>query len=126
MSIRLTLSVMAGLACLLGCEFVSSDQSPDELRQLMERDKVPIYFLGQTAPAPKFPEKIGPAEGRICKSTLVQSITEFQALQALWSSAQAKGAKAVVNTTCGSSSFLLLTGTSYCWPGYYCEGEAVK
>ncbi|HYB58034.1 MAG TPA: hypothetical protein VEK12_17885 [Alphaproteobacteria bacterium] len=126
MPIRHTLSVMAGFACLLGCSLVSSDQSPDELRQLMDRDKVAIYFLGQTAPAAKFPEKIGPVEGRVCQSALLQSITEFQALQALWSSAQGKGAKAVVNTTCGSSSFLLLTGTSYCWPGYYCEGEAVK
>ena len=126
MSIRRTLAVMAGLACLLGCGFLSSDQSPDELRQLMDRDKVPIYFRGETAPAPKFAEKIGPVDGRICQSTLLQSFTEFQALQALWSSAQAKGAKAVVNTTCGSSSFLLLTGTAYCWPGYYCEGEAVK
>ncbi len=126
MSIRRALSVMAGLACLLGCGFVSSDLSPDELRQLMVRDKIQIHFRGQTAPAPKFSEKIGPVDGRICKSALFASITEFQALQALWGSAKAKGATAVVNTTCGSSSFLLLTGTSYCWPGYYCEGEAVK
>ena len=126
MSVPRAFSIGTVLACLVGCSFLASDLSPEELHQLMERDKVQIHFRGQTAPAPKYSEKIGPVDGRICKSTLFASITEFQALQALWSSATAKGATAVVNTTCGSSSFLLLTGTTYCWPGYYCEGEAVK
>ncbi|MFI5024935.1 MAG: hypothetical protein ACHQRJ_25210 [Alphaproteobacteria bacterium] len=126
MSAPRAFSIVTLLACLVGCSFLASDLSPDELRQLMERDKIQIHFRGQTAPAPKFSEKIGPVDGRSCRSVLFTSVTEFQALQALWAAAAAKGATAVVNTTCGSSSFLLLTGASYCWPGYYCEGEAVK
>jgi hypothetical protein len=47
-------------------------------------------------------------------------------LSAMWVSAKSKNATAVVDATCGTTSFFLPTGGAYCYPGYYCKGEAVK
>lgn len=126
MSIRRALSLLSALAGLVGCAVFTSDLSVDELRQLAVREKVAIYFVGQTEPPPKFSTKLGLVEGKTCQGTLVTSMTEFQAVSALWASAQGKQATAVVDTVCGSSSFLLPTQGAYCYPGYYCKGEAVK
>jgi hypothetical protein len=125
-SIRRALSLLAALACLVGCSVFTSDLSADELRQLAEREKAAIYFVGQTEPPPKFATKLGSVEGKICQTTLITSMTEFQALSAMWASAQGKKATAVVDASCGTASFLLPTGGAYCYPGYYCKGEAVK
>ena len=125
-SIRRALSLLLGLGTLLGCSLFTLDLKRDELHQLAEREKYTIYFSGDSTPAPKFANKLGKVDGRICQGNLIESMTEFQALAAMWSSAKAKGATAVVEASCGTSSFWLPTGGSYCFPGYYCTGEAVK
>ena len=127
MSIRRALSLLLALACLVGCGgFFTSDLSLDELHQLAEREKAKIYFVGEVPPPPKFSDKLGLVEGKVCQATLVSSMNEFQALSAMWMSAKSKNATAVVDATCGTTSFLLPTGGAYCYPGYYCKGEAVK
>ena len=114
------------LAGLAGCETFTADLFPDELQKLADREKAQIQFAGAKAPMPKYSEKIGKVDGRICQATLLTPIDEFQALSAMWASAKGKNATAVIDAECGSSSFLLATGGAYCWPGYYCRGVAVK
>jgi len=64
--------------------------------------------------------------GKICQKALLSSVTEYEALEALWADAQAKKAKAVVGAECGSAPFFTPSGDSYCWPAYVCTGIAVK
>ena len=126
MALRRVVWMAAALVALVGCETFSTDLSPDELHQLAEREKIQVHFIGEKAPAPKYADKVGKVDGRICQAALLTPINEFQALAAMWASATTKKATAIVNAECGSSSFLLATGGSYCWPGYYCRGDAVK
>jgi len=125
-SIRRALSLLSVLGLLVGCAVFTADLSLDELHRLAEREKAQIYFVGDAQPPPKFAKKLGKAEGRVCQTNLIGSVNEFDALNGMWVQAKAKQATAVVEASCASTSFLLPTGGVYCYPGYYCKGEAVK
>ncbi|MFI4986989.1 MAG: hypothetical protein ACHQF3_06095 [Alphaproteobacteria bacterium] len=111
---------------LVGCGFFQSDASPDELARISVREKLHIYFKGQTAAVPNYSERIGPVQGKACQAALFGSVTEFQALQILWVDVQTKKGTGVVDVVCESASFFVPSAGSYCWPGYACKGIAVK
>lgn len=123
MTVLRALSGFCLFAALFGCGLFGSP-SPDQLAQLMQERKLPIYFAGAAVPPP-YQQRLGPATGASCQTTLLgASPTEEAALQSLWSNASGQNPTAIVDVTCSSTS--IIRTWSPCVPGIVCKGVAVR
>jgi hypothetical protein len=124
----------AAAVVVAGCSFWGKPLTPEQRAQADAPSPV-VYFRGQ-APATAASEPLGAASGYSCGSGILWTSTPpdaAKALAALRANAKKKGAAVVVGAHCERTSFFAQyqmtadpTRHAACWPGFVCNGEAMR